>query len=447
MKHNYKKILESKKKIREEKLKIRKEKRSIRKKKYNKFFNTKFGKFFKKTFSFIRLDKDTYSFSEVLVITLCSLVIGALSCFSVFMIISDGKNYFKNYRELDKFVEVYDTLLNNYYGEINKEELVDEAIKGMVTSVGDDYTNYVGAEGTNDFDELVSGVYEGVGCTIKPSEKGVIVFEVFEDSPAFNGGLMPGDIIIKLDGKDATKMDTEEVSSYIKNSKTNKVKLVVLRNDEELEISLTRARVETPVVTSNMYEKNGKKIGYLKISIFSSVADKQFEKKLIELEEDGIDSLVIDVRDNNGGYLTTVTDIASLLLPKGKIIYQVEKGDKKDIAKDKTITSRNYPIAILTNGSSASASEILASVIKESYGGYVVGTKTYGKGTVQQTKKLTDGSMIKYTIEKWLTPDGNWIDEVGLEPTHEIILTEDYYNESIAENDSQLQKALELVSE
>ena len=165
------------------------------------------------------------------------------------------------------------------------------------------------------------------------------------------------------------------------------------------------------------------------------------------MEEDGIESLVIDVRDNNGGYLTTVTDIANYLLPKGEVIYQVQDNNKKrKVTKDKTATKRDYPIAILTNNGSASASEILAAVIKESYNGYVVGEKTYGKGTVQQVRKLKDGSMIKYTVENWLTPDGNWINNVGITPTDEIALTEEYFKNPSDESDNQLQKALELVS-
>ena len=155
---------------------------------------------------------------------------------------------------------------------------------------------------------------------------------------------------------------------------------------------------------------------------------------------------IVDVRDNNGGYLSSVTDIASYLLPRGKKIYQIQKNDDREVTKDKTLAKREYPIAILVNGNSASASEILAGVIKESYGGFVVGTKTYGKGTVQQVKKLSDGSMIKYTVENWLTPDGNWIDGVGIEPTDYVELSEEYINNPIEDNDNQLKKALELVS-
>ena len=246
---------------------------------------------------------------------------------------------------------------------------------------------------------------------------------------------------------DISTTTASKLGDYIKSGAKDKITMTIIRGEEEKVVTLSREKIEIPVVTAKTFESNGKKIGYLQISIFSSVANKQFKENLEKLEKDGIDGLIIDVRNNNGGYLTTVTDITSSLLPKGKIIYQIQKGDKKVATKDKTSTKREYPIAVLVNGGSASASEILAGAIKESYKGYVVGTKTYGKGTVQQVKKLSDGSMIKYTVENWLTPDGNWINEKGIEPTNVVNMDSAYYENPGDENDNQLQKALLLVSE
>jgi len=453
MKKNNKKILESKRIIKEEKKKIKLEKRNIRKKKFEKFTNTKLYKFFNKIFSVFKTDKDTYSFSEVFIITLVSLVVGAFACFSVFMVVTGGRNYIKLSKELDKFLDVYETIIDNYYDDIDKDELIENAINGMVSSVGDIYTSYMDTDGTGEFDELVNGVYEGIGCTIQLQETGVKIIDIYKDGPADKAGLMVNDILLQVDSINLRidevgldKINVNDVSTYIKVDSTGEITMIVLRDGEEKTITLKRGKVEVPVVESEIYEKNNKKVGYLGISIFSSVATKQFKEKLQELEEQNIDSLVIDVRDNNGGYLTTVTDVVNCLLPKGKVIYQVKKGDEIEVTKDKTATSRNYPIAVLVNSNSASASEILAASIKESYGGYVVGTKTYGKGTVQQVKKLSDGSMIKYTVENWLTPNGNWIDKVGIEPTNVVEMNASYYENPIVENDNQLQKALELVT-
>lgn len=440
------KILRSKKVIEEAKEKIKIEKKNIRERKKEEFKKTKFYKFVKRVFSFVKFDRDTYSFSDVVVVTILSLIVGAFSCMSVFVVLSGGKNYFKLSRELSKFVDVYDTLIDNYNGEIDKDKLVDEAIDGMMSSVGDNYTGYVDEENTDKFNEQVVGVYEGIGCTIQLNKNGIEVIEIFDDSPSKKAGLHVGDIILKVDDKDATKMNADDIAKYIKNKNSAEINMIVSRDSKEVKISLIRAEVQTPVVSSTIYEQNNKKIGYLNISIFSSNSSTQFKAKLKELEKDGIDSLVIDVRNNNGGYLSAVTDIASELLAKGDIIYRVEKDKKKTIMKDKNSTEREYPIAILVNQASASASEILAAAIKESYGGYVVGVTTFGKGTVQQTKQLSDGSMIKYTIENWLTPKGNWIDGIGIEPTYEIELSQEYYKKATVENDNQLQKALELVS-
>ena len=435
-----KRILESKRIIKEEKNKIKIEKKNIRNK---RFRNSKIGKFF-------RTDKDTYSFSDLFNVTLVSLAVGAFACFCVLTIFTGGRNYFKISKDLGKFLDVYETLNDNYYDTIDKEKLVEDAIDGMVSSVGDVYTSYADTNATEEFNELVSGVYEGIGCTIQLQEAGLRVIEIFEDSPSEKGGLKVDDLILKVDDIEVTKeTNVEELSNYIKTQAKKDITMIVSRNDEEKTLNLVRDKVETPVVSAITYEKNGKKIGYMGISLFSSVASKQFKNKLEKFENEGIDALVIDVRGNNGGYLTTVTDIASQLLPKGKKIYQIENDDKREITKDKTTTHREYPIAVLVDSNSASASEILAGAIKESYdNGFVVGTKTYGNGTVQQVKKLKDGSMIKYTVENWLTPDGNWIDKEGIEPTDLVEFDGvTYYENPIAENDNQLQKALELVSQ
>lgn len=447
MDKNNKKILESKRIIKEEKKKINLIKKNLRKEKENKFKKTKLGKFIFRLGSIFSDDKNNYSFSEVFVVTLVSLIIGAFACFSVLTIFTGGRNYFKLSKELSKFYDAYDTITDNYYGDISKEELVDSAISGMVSSVGDIYTSYSDTDTTSKFDEMVNGTYEGIGCVIQQSETDMKIITVYDNSPAEKAGLKVDDKIIKVDDIDISTTTASKIGDYIKSEAKDKITMTIIRGEEEKVVTLSREKIEIPVVTAKTFESNGKKIGYLQISIFSSVANKQFKENLEKLEKDGIDGLIIDVRNNNGGYLTTVTDITSSLLPKGKIIYQIQKGDKKVATKDKTSTKREYPIAVLVNGGSASASEILAGAIKESYKGYVVGTKTYGKGTVQQVKKLSDGSMIKYTVENWLTPDGNWINEKGIEPTNVVDMDSAYYENPGDENDNQLQKALLLVSE
>lgn len=412
----------------------------------NNIDNRKKKKDKKKKIGIFLKEKESYSFDEVFSITIFSLLLGVLACFSILTILNKGKNYFVLSKELAKFVDAYDAIVNNYYKEVDKDKLVESAINGMVSSVGDEYTSYSDKDVTDNFNEAVNGKYMGIGALIMKSENDLVIYKVFEDSPSYKAGLKDGDIILKLDDKDTKDMSVNDIASIVKNDDNKEVKLLIKRGEENLDITIVKDMVELPVVSGKVINHNDKKIGYISLSIFSSVASEQFNKQLFKLEKEEISGLVIDVRGNSGGYLTTVTDIASYFLKKGDIIYKLEVNDKVTVRKDKTKESRDYPVAVLIDKSSASASEILASSIKESYNGYVVGTNSYGKGTVQQTLVLSDGSMIKYTIEKWLTPLGNWINEEGVVPTNYVELSSEYLNNPVFENDNQLNAALELVS-
>lgn len=412
----------------------------------NNIDNRKKKKDKKKKIGIFSKEKESYSFDEVFSITIFSLLLGVLACFSILTILNKGKNYFVLSKELAKFVDAYEAIVDNYYKEVDKDKLVESAINGMVSSIGDEYTSYSDKDVTDNFNEAVNGKYMGIGALIMKSEKDLVIYKIFEDSPSYRAGLKDGDIILKLDDKDTKDMSVNDIASIVKNDTNKEVKLLVKRGEENLDITIVKDMVELPVVSGKVINHNDKKIGYISLSIFSSVASEQFNKQLVKLEKEGISGLVIDVRGNSGGYLTTVTDIASYFLKKGDIIYKLEVNDKVTVRKDKTKESRDYPVAVLIDKNSASASEILASSIKESYNGYVVGTNSYGKGTVQQTLVLSDGSMIKYTIEKWLTPLGNWINEEGVIPTNYVELSSEYLNNPVFENDNQLNKALELVS-
>ena len=412
----------------------------------NNIDNRKKKKDKKKKIGIFSKEKESYSFDEVFSITIFSLLLGVLACFSILTILNKGKNYFVLSKELAKFVDAYEAIVDNYYKEVDKDKLVESAINGMVSSVGDEYTSYSDKDVTDNFNETVNGKYMGIGALIMKSENDLVIYKIFEDSPSYRAGHKDGDIILKLDDKDTKDMSVNDIARIVKNDTNKEVKLLVKRGEENLDITIVKDMVELPVVSGKVINHNDKKIGYISLSIFSSVASEQFNKQLVKLEKEGISGLVIDVRGNSGGYLTTVTDIASYFLKKGDIIYKLEVNDKVTVRKDKTKESRDYPVAVLIDKNSASASEILASSIKESYNGYVVGTNSYGKGTVQQTLVLSDGSMIKYTIEKWLTPLGNWINEEGVIPTNYVELSSEYLNNPVFENDNQLNEALELVS-
>ena len=399
-------------------------------------------------FMIFERDRDSmYSFKEVVVIMFFSLGLGFFACLSFVKIFNNGRSYMALSNDLSKFVDTYYAIKDNYYGELDNEKLVDSAIKGMISAVGDEYTSYSDTDDADNFKQTVSGIYEGIGCTVGVNlDNKIVVVDMFKDSPAEKAGLKVGDIIIKIDGEDFVGKSSTDMSNYVKSSKNSKVVLTIIRDEETMELDVERKKIEIPYVSGEVITKDDMKIGYIDISLFSSTIYDQFKRELEELEKENISGLVIDVRGNSGGYLSGVTDILNLFLKNGDVIYQLESGNKKQIKKDTTKEKRDYPVAVLVNGGSASASEILASVIKESYNGYVVGTKTYGKGTVQQTTTLPDGSMVKYTVQKWLTPNGNWVNEVGVEPTDTVELDISYAENPIMENDNQLQKALELVT-
>ena len=431
-------IDKSKRIIKEEKKKIKEEKKRIRDEKYKN----------SKIYNYFREDelKDSYTTKEVSRFMTIGIVMGMIFSFLLVFALSGGKNFILLNSDLKKLVDVYDKVVKNYYMDVDKEEMVDNAINGMLSGIGDIYTSYNDLDSTISFNENVTGTYEGIGAMVYYSDGNIIVNKVYDNMPADKAGLREGDRVIRVDGVDYTDKTQEDLANYVKTSSKSSVVFTIVRDDVEMDITIKRAKIEIPVVSGRVINVNNKKIGYISISVFTSVANKQFESKLKELEKSNIDGLVIDVRDNSGGYLSSVTDISSLFLEKGKVIYQLDDGKKVSSIKDKTKEKRTYPVAVLTNMLSGSASEILASVIKESYNGYVVGTSTYGKGTVQQVSKLSDGTMIKYTIEKWLTPDGNWINDVGVSPTDYVEQSSEYYVNPLTENDAQLAKALDLVS-
>lgn len=409
-------------------------------KKWTSSFSKKWKRKKKKT--------ETYTFKEVFVIMIVSILVGGIACFSFMKIFYEGKSYSALSGDLSKLVNVYNTIMSKYYKEVDKEELIDEAIDSMLSAVDDPYTSYIDASSAESFLKEVEGTYEGIGCQVATTLDGnIIVLEVFENTPSSKAGLKEGDIILEIDGQSFEEKNSTDMANYIQKEASSSIKIKIQRETEEHTLEVKREKVEIPSVYTEIYEQNDKKIGYLQITIFSSVTDKQFFEKLEALEEEGIDSLIIDVRDNSGGYLDVVTNILDKLLEKNSVLYKLETSNKTKTVKSETKEHRTYPIAVLTNGVSASASEILASAIKESYGGYVVGENTYGKATVQQTKSLSDGSMIKYTTQKWLTPKGNWINEVGLEPTHKVEQSEEYYLNPSFETDLQLKEALKILSE
>ncbi|MBQ9023945.1 MAG: S41 family peptidase [Bacilli bacterium] len=351
----------------------------------------------------------------------------------------------KEYSEFESLYEAYNTIINEYYNEVDSKKLIDGAKSGMLNALEDQHTSYFDKEETESFDTELAGTYYGIGAQIQLIEENKVqIIKIFDGSPAEKAGLKVGDIFVSIDGKSTDGLDANDVASILKSDKVKKSTLIMNRDGKEVEVKVIKANVTLFSVSSEMIDENDK-IGYISVSLFSKNTYSQFKTAVEKLEKENINSLIIDLRGNTGGYLSTVTNMLELFIDKDKVLYQIQTNNGTTEYTSKFNNNRDYKVVILIDGGSASASEIMAAAMKENYGAILVGKTTYGKGTVQTTKKLSDGTMIKYTIEKWLTPNGNNIDGEGIKPDYDIDLSEEYNNNPTNENDTQLQKALELL--
>ena len=345
--------------------------------------------------------------------------------------------------KLNQFLEIYANITSDYYQDVNKEELLEKAITAMMNYLGDDYTGYLNNDNTNDLMTQLAGKYNGIGVAISNEDKSIT--KVYDDTPASKAGIQAGDIIIGVNDIDVSSISAAEVVNMIKSNK-DYFTLKLKRGEEILSVSVKNENIISPNIEYNIIENT--KIGYMSIDAFSSTLDIQMEKALKKLENEGITSLIIDLRNNTGGYLDMASKVTSMFIKKGEKIYSLNEKNQVNHYFDETDEHREYPIVILTNNNTASASEIMAAALKESYGADLVGETTFGKGKVQQTMKLDDGSMVKYTSAYWLTPNGTCIDEIGITPNYlvsneEILDEEGRVTEII---DRQLEKAISILS-
>ena len=355
---------------------------------------------------------------------------------------SNGLNYNEllNDEHLSEFLEVYASVSDNYYEDVDKDALIDTALNAMLDYLGDSYTTHLNSSETKALEERLAGSYKGIGIEIIGSE----IVGVTKDSPAEEAGLQVGDLLVSVDGTSVGDKSSSEISDLIKNSSDESVSLIINRAGTELTYDVAIADVATKAIAYSLLENN---IGYLKMDIFSKTLSSQVDLALKDMESQGMQKLIMDLRDNTGGYLESAEDTANLFLEKGKLIYSLENSETKADYHDETSACKNYPIVILLNSNSASASEILAAALKDSYSGPIlfVGETSYGKGLVQQTYDLSDGSMAKYTSARWLRPNGECINGKGLKPDYEVIKAE-MYDEAGNPIDNQLQRAIEVIS-
>lgn len=346
-------------------------------------------------------------------------------------------------------ISVLESIIDTYYlNEVDDEALADGIYKGLLESLDDPYSCYYTADEYAQLMESSSGVYCGIGATVSQNvNTGIItIVKPFVDGPAYNAGVLPNDIVYKVNGDDVTSCDLSEVVSRMKGEEGTKVTLTVIRDSKEIEFEITRGTIEVPTVEYKMLDNN---VGYISVSEFDKVTSTQYRSAIKDLESQGMESLVVDLRNNPGGRLETVVDMLDRMLPKGLIVYQEDKNGNRD---EETSTNKEQftkPLAVLINGNSASASEIFAGAIQDYGTGTIIGTTSFGKGIVQSIIPLNDGTAVKVTVSKYYTPNGRNIHGTGIEPDIEVELDSEVANQVVIdyEDDAQLQKAVEVLTE
>ncbi|PSL42746.1 carboxyl-terminal processing protease [Salsuginibacillus halophilus] len=325
--------------------------------------------------------------------------------------------------DLTKVAQAFEMIQQNYIDDVEDEKLIEGAIEGMVNELDDPFSDYMDAETAEEFIESLDAQFEGIGAEVSMENGYVTIMSPFNDSPAEDAGLQPNDRIIEIDGEPIEDETLNEAVMKIRGEKGSVVTLTIDRpgTEDTFDVDVERDEIPIETVESETYERNGETVGVLTLNSFSQDTAAHFEEHLDELESEGIQGLVVDVRGNPGGYLNSVEDIGDLIIPGGEPVVQIEDPMGQTMQHISNLEEdKDYPMAAVTNEGSASASEILAAAMMESGGHDVVGESSFGKGTVQQSLDLGDGSELKLSLFRWLTADGNDINEEGVTPTVEV---------------------------
>jgi len=333
-----------------------------------------------------------------------------------------------------------DSLLQSgfYFDDVDDEKAADNIFKAYLEAYGDKYTVYYTPDEYKSLMESTSGTFYGIGAVCQKADDGsILISEAYEDAPAYKAGIRNGDKVIKVNGEDITGMDLSVAVALIKGEKGTDVNLTVIRNSEEKNFTVTRDKINVKTVSYHMMDNN---IGYIYVTQFDDVTTEQFKAAVDDLQNQGMEGLIIDIRNNPGGVLTTVVDMLDYILPNGLIVYTETKDGKKTEYSGSDGHEINIPMAVLVNGNSASASEIFAGAMQDYEKAQIIGTQTFGKGIVQTIRQLTDGSAVKYTIAKYFTPKGQDIHGKGVTPDQVVELPDD------ATEDVQLNAAVEYIN-
>ena len=322
-----------------------------------------------------------------------------------------------------RFLRTMKLLKRNYNGEVDNHQLFDGALKGMVESVGDPYTVYLNKKDFQQLSEMTVGSFGGIGIVFGKRGNDYVVISALEDNPGAKAGIKSGDIITAIDDKSTREMNMEQVANKIRGKYGTIVTLELKDKEGKLrKVNVVRAEIKNPSVAGQLLPNT--KIGYIRIAIFNENTGDDFAQKYAELEKQGMQALVLDLRENPGGILDAGVDVARMLVPKGPIVSVIDKNGNK-FEETSSLEKVKYPLAVLVDHGSASASEIVAGAIKDTKSGKLFGVKTFGKGSVQSVYRLDNNTAVKITVAKYYTPSGVSIHNVGIEPDVKVELPDD----------------------
>lgn len=387
-------------------------------------------------------EKSLFGIKELIGIVIITTLVSFFAGFSIKQS-NNIKTDLSNYE--NEIISNYKYILENSYKNVNGRDLVSAAIKGMIDCLEDPYADYINVSDVDNFNLIINGEYQGIGVQIGYNEnKEPVITYVFPSSPADNSGLKINDILVSIEDIEVSNKTLDEIKDIV-NGFDGEFKVSYKRDEKQYETILKREIVTVKSVVKNLYERENKKIGYIKLTNFAANSYEQFKETLESLESDDIESLIIDLRDNTGGQLRTVDNIVSLFIDENNVIYQMKEKGKITKYYSHGNNNRKYPIVVLVNENSASASELMTGALKEVYNATIIGVNTYGKGTAQEVRTLENGEQYKFTTREWLTAKGNSIEKVGIEPNIKVEQDSKYFNEPTEENDVQLQSAITFL--
>lgn len=353
----------------------------------------------------------------------------------------------KDVKKYDLLFEVRENLLLRYNGEIDDNALLEAAIKGMTDSLNDPYTLFMNEKEYSSFVEQISGHFVGIGIQVGIKDEKVTVIAPIEGSPAERVGLKSGDVILKVNGEEMAEPKLENTVSKIKGEAGTSVDLTISRGEEVLDVTIPREEIKTTIVKGEILEDN---VGYIRLSSFDEDSAKQVKEKILQLKGEGMKGLILDLRGNPGGSLSEAIGIASEFVPKGNVVtYTIDKYDKKQEYKSVGGDAQGLPLVVLIDGGSASASEVLTGALRDYELATIIGTKSFGKGVVQQLINLKDDKGgLKVTTSKYYTPNGENIHKIGITPDIEVTIPEETLNKEYDKSlDTQLIKSIEVIKE